>query len=81
MNIQSIDFVHPELKDGEVFFTNSNLREFEKMKFKTKRLGRLTFTGKGEQQFFQDWYPVFINYHDVEYSGLSLRELRRKYWQ
>lgn len=76
MNIQSIDFIHPELKDGEVFFTNSSLSDFQEMAFKTKRMGKAAFDGKGNQLNHEDWYPVFIKIEELELSEKTLLQTR-----
>ena len=71
-------FVHPELTKGEVLFTNAEFSQFEKMNFKTKRLGKIAYDGNGNQLNHEDWFPVFLNNAEVETSELSLMELRRK---
>lgn len=76
MNIHSIDFIHPELKDGEVFFTNSSLSDFQEMAFKTKRMGKVAFDGKGNQLNHEDWYPVFIKIEELELSEKTLSQTR-----
>ena len=77
MNLQKIDFKHPELLDNEVFFTNSSLSDFQEMAFKTKRMGKVAFDGKGNQLNHEDWYPVFINNLEMKYSGYTLQDVRR----
>ncbi|MBK6545757.1 MAG: hypothetical protein IPG12_10870 [Saprospiraceae bacterium] len=42
-------------------------------------MGKISYNGKGEQQYQEDWYPVFLSSIEVIKSGFSLQELRRKY--
>ena len=76
MNLQKIDFKHPELLDNEVFFTNSSLSKFQKMEFRTKRIGIIAYDGKGHQLTHNDWFPVFLSNLEVVSSGFSLKLLR-----
>lgn len=72
------NFTHPELQKGEVFFTNAEPSQFNFMNFKSKRIGKVAHDGNGNIQEHEDWFPVFLNKKEVENSGLSLMELRRK---
>lgn len=71
-------FTHPELHESEVFFTNADLSQFNAMEFKSKRLGKVAYDGKGNIQHVENWFPVFLNNREVDASGFSLMELRRK---
>lgn len=77
MNIHQIDFVHPELAEGEVFFTNSKLSNFHKMKFNTKRIGKIAYDGLGNKLILADWYPVFLKKEELISSEITLMKLRR----
>ncbi len=72
------NFTHPELQKGEVFFTNADLSQFNALEFKSKRMGKVAYDGNGNMQNHENWFPVFINNTEVETSGFSLMELRRK---
>lgn len=71
-------FTHPELHESEVFFTNADLSQFNALEFKSKRMGKVAYDGNGNMQNHENWFPVFLNKKEVENSGLSLMELRRK---
>lgn len=53
---------HPELKDGEMFFSNFTQDGFDKLGFKTKRLGVVAYQSNGIRLNFLrvKRYPVFI---------------------
>ncbi len=73
------EFIHPELNQGEVFFTNSEFSWFEEMPFVTKRLGKIAYDGSGNRigSSGDDWHPVFLNQEEIIKTGKSLSELRR----
>ncbi len=72
------NFTHPELQKGEVFFTNADLSQFNALEFKSKRIGKVAYDGKGNIQENEDWFPVFLNNKEVQTSGFFLMELRKK---
>lgn len=80
---EDVIFIHPELSDGEIFFTNSDSKNFESVTLKTKRKGNQAYDGKGNRQetHFQrdDWFPVFIKITEIEALNTSLTELRRAF--
>lgn len=69
-------FLHPELEEGEVFLTNSNLKAFNQMSWKTKRKGRVALDGKGLMTNNDDWFPVFISSNELKVSGFDIKDIR-----
>jgi hypothetical protein len=72
-------FIHPETKPSEIFFTNAHLADFSKMEFKTKRLGEQAYDGNGAKLSNNDWYPVFLNQSEIKESGKLLSDLRKEF--
>ncbi len=72
------EFQHPECQKKEVFFMNMKREVFDRFDFSSKRLGKQTFNGLGEQIFYEDWYPVFVSKEELDTYPLTLMELRRK---
>lgn len=73
------DFVHPELKLGELLFTNASRQQFESMDWKTKRKGTVAYDGKGNKLHFKDWFPVFISSMELKEKKVSLQDVRRQW--
>ncbi len=72
-------FIHPELQKGEVFFTNSNYKGFEKMKWTSKRKGSKAYDGEGRLLHDTNWFPVFIQTNELEKHKLDLKTMRRQW--
>lgn len=77
MNSNQNNFVHPELRVCEEFFTNANLQGFQDMNYKTKRIGNVAYDGIGNRLKYIDWYPVFLKKDEVMACGRPIKELRR----
>ena len=75
----NVDFVHPELLSGEVFFSNANSRVFRWMKWKSKRKGIVAYDGEGRitGKGKADWFPVFIKAYEMEKGRFTLGDMRR----
>ena len=73
------DWIHPELRKEEVFFTNTNIKRFEKMEYISKRCGKNAYDGEGNRLYQKDWFPVFIQGSDLEKDEMSLQDVRRKW--
>jgi hypothetical protein len=71
------EFTHPEIGPGEVFFSNSDARQFELMEFKSKRRGRQAFDGEGNRIAPKDWLPVFLQRSELSRLGVSLEAARK----
>lgn len=69
-------FIHPELGRGEVFLSNTDMRGYREMRFKSKRMGFLTYDRLGNPERQTDWFPVFIKQEEI--MGKDLRRLRLK---
>jgi hypothetical protein len=41
------EWVHPEAREDEVFFSNMGQAEFEKLGFASKRKGKIAYDGEG----------------------------------
>ena len=50
---------HPEIKDGEMFLYNSDIKLFHNIKWKTKRRGTQAYTMCGKP--FNGYFPVFVS--------------------
>lgn len=73
------EFIHPEIREGEVFFTASTLKDFKNMPWKTKRKGTASYDGDGNLLSVKDWFPVFIHTKELEDTGSNLIIIRRKF--
>ncbi len=74
-------FIHPEVQDGEVFFTNATGRQFKLMRWKSKRIGTVTYDMDGNHQKFRNWFPVFIKKDELENVKADLVSERRTWRQ
>ena len=74
------EFIHPELKDGEVFFTNTNATQFKKMRWDTKRKGVVAYDGNGAKLSVADWFPVFLQEAELRLARYNLRSARN-FWR
>jgi hypothetical protein len=76
-------FIHPELKKDEVFFTNSNTAGYESIPIVSKRRGVNSYDTEGNVIYHEDWFPVFISQKEIadarESLGFLRSEFRRKY--
>lgn len=77
--ITSPAFVHPELQNGEVFFTNSSAAGFEMILWDSKRKGEQAFDSEGNLLSEKDWFPVFIQTKELERSETTIRDARSRF--
>ena len=58
---------HPEIQEGEVFFTNETLESFSHcVGWKTKRMGRQAYTIRGARIPLGFVYPIFVQKSEIE---------------
>jgi hypothetical protein len=75
-----LEFIHPDLAEGEVFFTNSNAVGFESISLISKRKGSIPYDGQGNVLApSKEWFPVFLKQEELNESLLSLGKLRRRF--
>ena len=79
MDMKYDQFIHPEIRSGEVLFTNANSDNFETMPYLSKRKGEKAYDGEGNILIKDGWLPVFITEEEVKNSGKTLMELRREW--
>ena len=72
-------FSHPETREGELFFLNTNTAGFENIRYNSKRKGIIAYDGEGNRQNAADWFPVFASIKEFEKSELQLVEERKKF--
>lgn len=70
------NFIHPEVRNSEIFFSNSNKLKFKNLNCQTKRKGLFAYDGQGKKLNNDDWFPVFLTKNEVISSGKTLQELR-----
>lgn len=58
-------FIHPELQQDEVFFTNASSKQFTELRFTTKRQGKIAYDGEGNKLTASDWFPIFLNRNEL----------------
>ena len=73
------EFNHPELLDGEIFFTNATTKHFHKMNWLTKRIGVIAYDGQGKQLNHEDWLPIFLRKSELIQKGMIIREVRKSW--
>ncbi len=81
MITKTTPFIHPELMQGEVFFSNMNLSDFSRFHFSTKRKGFFSYDGEGRKLLHRNWFPVFVKKAELDKARNSLQELRRTFNQ
>ncbi len=72
---------HPEAQVGEVFFTNASGRQFKLMRWKSKRIGTVTYDIDGNEQKFRNWFPVFVRKEELDTVKADLVAERRTWRQ
>ena len=60
------DFMHPECRNSELFFTNADSVTYDLIPFRTKRKGNDAYDGMGNKLKVTDWFPVFIEREELE---------------
>lgn len=61
------DAKHPELQDGEVFLTNTYIDDFDRIQWKTKRMGEQAYDKNGKPvPGYSGIYPVFVQKSEYE---------------
>lgn len=73
------EFNHPELLVGEVLFTNATTNHFDKMIWRTKRIGVTAYDGRGNKLIHENWFPVFLKKSELIQRGIILSEVRRSW--
>jgi len=58
---------HPELHEGEVFLTNSTLKDYPRICWKTKRSGMIAYDINGVP--VKDLMPVFVQQSEISKDG------------
>ena len=69
-NERNYNETHPELKEGEMFLTNSPPDGYINIGWETKRMGRQAYTIYGEE--LSGFTPVFIQKKEYE-EGMKKR--------
>jgi hypothetical protein len=69
-------FVHPELQENEVFFTNASSKQFAELRWTTKRQGKIAYDGNGKKITASNWFPVFLKRNELVKSKKTLPKLR-----
>jgi len=65
-------WVHPELRWGEVFLCNDSPEDFEHVGWTTKRLGEVAYRKDGtEVGPSSNLYPVFVQASELEETGID----------
>ncbi len=73
------NFIHPEQRLNEVFFTNSDFKKFNDMKWTTRRMGKVAYDGNGNVLGVPNWFPIFVDVKELKSSGKTLSEIRREF--
>lgn len=72
-------FIHPEQKSNELFFTNCNIIQFNKISYKTKRMGHTAYDGEGRPLDTANWFPVFVDENELKSSKIGLSQARKEF--
>ena len=78
-HVPNDEFIHPEIKEGEVLLRNLKRKQCELLIFTTKRMGKYAYDGRGNRLFAADWYPVFIEESELQATKQTLREWRKEF--
>ncbi len=73
---KNFEFTHPEIVNGEVFFTNTNKSGFDDISWVTKRKGVFAYDGNGGRIPRSDWFPVFVSISELQERNETLQEAR-----
>ncbi len=77
--LKTKEFVHPETKKGEVFFSNSDSNSYQLLPYKTKRIGVNAYDTVGKDLQSYNWYPVFVQLEEIQKSPKTLAEQRQAF--
>lgn len=66
---------HPELREGEVFLTNTSSEQFGQIGYKTKRLGDVAYDIYGK--YVDNLQPVFVQRSELEECGIVIETLHK----
>jgi len=70
------EFVHPELRAGEVFFRNCTRAQFDTLGISSKRMGVTAYDGRGNALVSDpDWHPVFFSAAEIATRKISIRHM------
>lgn len=62
-----LDWQHPELREGEMFLTNSTEEEYGRIRWMTKRIGEVAYNIRGEViDSIDKLFPVFVQKQEYE---------------
>ena len=57
---------HPEQQDDEVFVCNVQHREYDRLYWKTKRMGEVAYDQGGNRLNYAEFSPVFVKRWEFE---------------
>ena len=65
-------YQHPELREGEVFLTNSSFshEDYQRIVWKTKRAGHTAYDVEGK--VVKNCFPVFVQTTELDKAGVKL---------
>jgi len=72
------NFKHPEHIEGEIFLKNMTFKNFNKLVFSTKRMGKQSYDGIGNKLTTSNWFPVFIKATELKSNKYTLSQIRHK---
>jgi len=64
-------WLHPEIRNGEVFFKNMTEQQFELLAWHSKRRGVTAYDGNGDFLDRNDWFPVFVKARELVDRGFD----------
>lgn len=74
-----INFIHPEIRINEYFLSNLTYEQFEALTYKTKRKGIVAYDGSGNELGIDDWFPAFVNKHEIVIVNRDLYSARKEF--
>ena len=72
------EFIHPELQEGEVFFSNCDSVSFALIPWWSKRKGNRAYNGTGQSLRIKDWFPVFVSKDELRRARVTVAEARQE---
>lgn len=68
-----IEGKHPETKDGEMFLTNATKDDFQRIGWKSKRMGNIAYDVNGNSiDPINALFPVFVQKQEYDYGMKSI---------
>lgn len=68
-------WLHPEIRNGEIFFRNMTEAQFELLTWRSKRRGVTAYDEDGQIIGAANWFPIFVKSSELINAGIDPRRM------